>query len=84
MPKVIRPQFNVQLGYLDLFPDSYDPYVHASPLTVGSGDGGISRSGLHVLEHELRTEDLVVKLALAHELLVGAHRGDPAFVEDQN
>jgi hypothetical protein len=25
MPKVIRPQFNVQLGYLDLFPDSMIP-----------------------------------------------------------
>jgi hypothetical protein len=25
MPKVIRPQFNVQLGYLDLFPDPMIP-----------------------------------------------------------
>src|SRR3712207_8782868 len=34
--------------------------------------------------HQLRAENLVVELAVAQELFVGAHRGDLAVIEDQD
>src|SRR3712207_2662314 len=56
------------------------------PFTSGSFLGevpwGSSSSG--PLHHQLRAEDLVVELAVAQELFVGAHRGDLAVIEDQD